>query len=95
MAALIAASTMQMEAAAEIHDSRKVVRAPASEQFRNSNAYAAPSVIELDCSRYSGGISAPVVADRQHPKNNAPETSEALFAFRNSDQSASAARAVC
>lgn len=57
--ALIAASTMQMAAAAETHHSRKAVRAPASEQFRNSNASVAPAMIEPVWSRYSGGISAP------------------------------------
>ncbi len=58
-ASLIAASTVQMAAAAEHHNARKTVRAPASEQFRNSNAYAAPVAVEPDWSRYSGGMSAP------------------------------------
>jgi hypothetical protein len=58
-ASLIAASTMQMAAAAENHHTRNAVRAPASEQFRNSNAYAAPITIQPDWSRYNGGMSAP------------------------------------
>jgi hypothetical protein len=58
-ASLIAASTMQMAAAAEPHHARKIVRAPASEQFRNSNAYLAPVADQSDWSRYNGGMSAP------------------------------------
>jgi hypothetical protein len=60
-ASLIAALTMQMSAAAEHHHIRKIGRAPASEQFQNSNAYVAPAYVafQSDRSRYSGGISAP------------------------------------
>jgi hypothetical protein len=62
-AGLLAASTVQFAAAAEHHRGHKADRAvaPASEQFRNSNAYAWPSpVAEPDWSRYeSGGLSAP------------------------------------
>ena len=60
--ALLAASTIQIAAAAEHHRVRKVDRAPppASEPFRNSNAYAWPApTVEPDWSRYSGGFSAP------------------------------------
>ncbi len=58
-ATLIAATTVQMAAASE-HHARKV-RAPASEQFRGSNAYVAPAYVAVqpDWSRYSGGLSAP------------------------------------
>jgi hypothetical protein len=44
-AVLVAASTVQIAAAAEHHRARKVHRAPApvSEDFRNSNDYYAPS----------------------------------------------------
>jgi hypothetical protein len=59
-ASLMVASTVQIAAAAEHH---RVHRAPVSEQFRNSNAYAAPGNVNIapqpDYSRYSGGISAP------------------------------------
>jgi hypothetical protein len=43
--ALLAASTVQIAAAAEHHRSHRVYRAPApvSEPFRNSNAYYAPT----------------------------------------------------
>ncbi len=58
-ASLITASTMQMVAAAEKHHARKIVRAPVSEQFRDSNAYAAPIAVQPDWSRYNGGMSAP------------------------------------
>jgi hypothetical protein len=59
-ASLIGALTVQMADAAE-HHSRKVDRAPASEQFRNSNAYVPPAqiAVQSDGSRYSGGFSAP------------------------------------
>ena len=60
-ASLLAASTVQIAAAAEHHRGHKADRAPAtaSEQFRNSNAYVSPAA-ELDWSRYEGGgISAP------------------------------------
>jgi hypothetical protein len=62
--ALLAASTVQIAAAAERHKARRVDRAPApvSEPFRNANdayGWAAPSV-QPGWSRYqSGGISAP------------------------------------
>jgi hypothetical protein len=36
-AALVAASTVQVAAAAERHHPRKIVRAPVSEPFRNAN----------------------------------------------------------
>ena len=60
-ASLIAALTVQMSAAAEHHHARKVSRAPASERFQNSNAYAAPAYVAVqpDWSRYNGGMSAP------------------------------------
>jgi hypothetical protein len=58
--ALIAASAMQMAAAAQPHRSHKADRAPVmtNEQFRDSNAaWPAP---QPDWSRYSsGGLSAP------------------------------------
>jgi hypothetical protein len=57
--ALIVASTVQIATAAEPHHARKVARTLASEQFRNSNAYAAPIAIQPDWSRYGGGMSAP------------------------------------
>jgi hypothetical protein len=61
--ALLAATTVQMAAAAEHHRGHKADRAPvaASEQIRNANAYAWPSpAAEPDWSRYSGGaVSAP------------------------------------
>jgi len=58
-ATLIAATTVQMAAASE-HHARKA-RAPASEQFRSSNAYAVPAYVAVqpDWSRYNGGMSAP------------------------------------
>jgi hypothetical protein len=55
-ASLIVASTVQIAAATEHH---RTHRAPVSEQFRNSNAYAASVAPQPDWSRYSGGISAP------------------------------------
>jgi hypothetical protein len=57
--AVVAATTVQFAAAAERHHIRKADRltAPASGQFRNSNA-AWPS-LQPDWSRYSGGYSAP------------------------------------
>ena len=60
-ASLIAALTVQVAAAAEHHHTQKAVRAPASAQFRNSNAYAAPAydAAQPDWSRYNGGMSAP------------------------------------
>jgi Ni/Co efflux regulator RcnB len=59
--AVFAVSTAQIASAAEHHRGHKADRAPAaaSEQFRNSNAYASPAA-EPDWSRYeSGGLSAP------------------------------------
>jgi methionine-rich copper-binding protein CopC len=56
-ASVIAALTAQTAVAAEHHHARKTT--PASEQFRNSNAYAAPANIESELSHYSGGFSAP------------------------------------
>jgi hypothetical protein len=62
--ALLAATTVQIAAAAEHHRGHKADRAPAaaaSEQIRNSNAYAWPSpAAEPGWSRYeSGALSAP------------------------------------
>lgn len=55
--ALLAASTVQIAAAAEHHRIRKVERAPApaSEQLRNSNAYAPSPWAQPDVSRYEYG----------------------------------------
>jgi hypothetical protein len=53
-ASLIAASTIQMAAAAG-HHTHKADRAPASQQFRNANNSADWSA----GARYSGGLSAP------------------------------------
>jgi hypothetical protein len=64
-ASVIAALTMQTAVASEHHHARKTDRATASEQFRNSNAYAAPADIAIQpnwsgWSGYSGGgMSAP------------------------------------
>lgn len=57
-ASLMAVLTVQGAIAAERHHTQKAVHAPASTQFRNSNAYAAPAV-QPDWSRYNGGMSAP------------------------------------
>ena len=66
--ALLAASTVQIAAAAEHHKARKVYRAPApvSEDFRDSNAYAPPVYAPISPwaqpgrSRYeNGAMSAP------------------------------------
>jgi hypothetical protein len=61
--ALFAATTVQIAAAAEHHRGHKTDRAPtaASEQIRNSNAYAWPSpAAEPGWSRYEdGALSAP------------------------------------
>jgi hypothetical protein len=58
-AVLVAASTIQIAAAAEHHRARKVHRAPGpvSEDFRNSNDYYAPSSPwqQPDWSRYENG----------------------------------------
>jgi Ni/Co efflux regulator RcnB len=60
---LLAATTVQIAAAAEHYRGHKADRAPAaaSEQIRNSNAYALPSpAAEPGWSRYeSGALSAP------------------------------------
>ena len=55
--ALLAASTVQIAAAAEHHRARKAERAPApaTEQFRNSNAYAPTPWAQPDVSRYQYG----------------------------------------
>jgi hypothetical protein len=59
-ASLVAALTIQTAAAGH-HHNRRLERAPAGEQFGNSNAYAAPAYVagQPDWSRYSGGMSAP------------------------------------
>ena len=58
-AAALAASFVQVAAAAERHHVRKADRAPVSQTFRNSNAWA-NSYTQRDWSRYEGGaISAP------------------------------------
>jgi hypothetical protein len=48
---LIAAVTVQATAASERHDTRAKDRAVASEQLRNSNAYAAPDDIAVQSNR--------------------------------------------
>jgi hypothetical protein len=60
-ASVVAVLAAQTAVASETHHARKTDRATASEQFRNSNAYAAPAYVAVqpDWSRYSGGISAP------------------------------------
>jgi hypothetical protein len=64
-ASVVAALTVQKAVASEHHHARKMDRATASEQFRNSNAYAAPAYIAVqpvqpEWSGYSGGgMSAP------------------------------------
>jgi hypothetical protein len=59
-ASFVAVLTAQTADASEHHHARKTDRATASEQFRNSNAYAAPAyqAVQPDWSRYTG-ISAP------------------------------------
>jgi len=63
-ATLIAVTTVQMATASEQH-ARKA-RATASEQFRNSNAYAAPGdiAVQSDWSGYANGALASGVAGR-------------------------------
>jgi hypothetical protein len=58
---LVAATTVQFAAAVERHHTGKADRltAPASEQFRNSNAAWPSQQLQPDWSRYSGGFSAP------------------------------------
>jgi hypothetical protein len=46
-ASLIAALTVQAATATEHHHNRRLERAPAGEQFRNSNAYAAPAYVAV------------------------------------------------
>jgi hypothetical protein len=60
-AALIAASTVQVAAAAERHHPRKIVRAPVSEPFRNANNAIAWPAQSNRYSDYTEGhvISAP------------------------------------
>ena len=59
--ALLATTTVQFAAAAERQQGRKAVRftAPASDQFRNSNAAWPAQQVQPDWSRYTGGYSAP------------------------------------
>jgi hypothetical protein len=60
--ALLAASTVQIAAAAEHHTARKIYRAsvPVTEELRNSNAYwAAPPVDPGWMSRYENGAESP------------------------------------
>jgi hypothetical protein len=60
--AVLAASTVQIAAAAEHHKARTADRAPApvTEEFRNSNAYWPAPSAGPGWSRYEGGaISAP------------------------------------
>jgi hypothetical protein len=59
--ALIAGATVQFAAAAERHHPKKAARvpAPASDQFRNSNASWPAQQEQSYWSRYSGGYSAP------------------------------------
>ena len=59
--AVLAAATAQAAAASDHHHARMTERATATEQFRQSNANAAPAqiVAQPDYSRYSGGMSAP------------------------------------
>jgi hypothetical protein len=60
--ALLAASTVQIAAAAEHHKARKVYRAPApvTEEFRKSNAYWRAPSADPSWSRYeNGAMSAP------------------------------------
>ena len=55
--ALLAASTVQIAAAAEHHKARKVFRAPApvTQEFRNSNAYWPAPSVHSGWSRYENG----------------------------------------
>jgi len=59
--ALIAGATVQFAATAERHHTKKAapVPAPASDQFRNSNASWPAQQEQSYWSRYSGGYSAP------------------------------------
>ena len=59
--ALIAGATIQLAVAAERHHTKKAahVPAPASDQFRDSNAALPAQQVQPDWSRYSGGYSAP------------------------------------
>ena len=59
-AAALAASFVQVAAAAERHHVRKAYRAPVVQTFRNSNAWADTYTYAPNWSRYEGGaISAP------------------------------------
>jgi hypothetical protein len=55
--ALLAASTVQIAAAAEHYKGRKIYRAPApvTEDFRNSNAYWPAPSVDPGWSRYQNG----------------------------------------
>jgi hypothetical protein len=59
--ALIAGATVQFAAAAERHHAKTAARvpAPASDQFRNTNAAWPAKQEQPYWSRYSGGYSAP------------------------------------
>jgi hypothetical protein len=59
--ALIAGAAVQLAAAAERHHTKTAARvpAPASDQFRNSNAAWPATQEQPYWSRYSGGYSAP------------------------------------
>jgi hypothetical protein len=60
-ASLIAASSVPAATASERHHTGKADRAVTNEQFRNSNAFAAPAhvAVQPDWSRYNGAMSAP------------------------------------
>ncbi len=63
-ASLIAASTAQAAVASEHHHGRTKSRVVATEQLRNSNAYAAPGDIgvQSDWSSYANGAMASGIA---------------------------------
>ena len=58
---LMVAATVQLAAASEHHQARKVTRPSPrlSEQMRNSNAAWPAQSVQPEWSRYSGGFSAP------------------------------------
>jgi hypothetical protein len=60
-ASVIAALMVQTVCASEYRHTRKTDGAPASQPFRNTNAYAVPAYAALqhEWSHYNGGISAP------------------------------------
>jgi hypothetical protein len=60
-ASLIAASTAQAAVVSEHHQGRSKSRVVATEQFRNSNAYAAPGYIGVQ-SDYANGAMASGIA---------------------------------